>query len=177
MAVKQSSHQTNGGDRRKRLAVGWFSFTCCEDSTILFTELLNDHLDEWKKVVEFRHMRALKSRNSLAGLDVAFVEGAISSDSQAKAAQQIRENARYVVAIGACACTGKPSTSRNQFASEQLNERIRWYLSHFDYGPEVRKLDDVVEVDDMVRGCPMQVPDFLQTLYKYLELFDVSQHA
>ena len=55
--------------------MGWFSFTCCEDSTILFTELLNDHLDEWKKVVEFRHMRALKTNNSLYGLDVAFVEG------------------------------------------------------------------------------------------------------
>jgi sulfhydrogenase subunit delta len=177
MATEQPSSQRNGNGRRERLVIGWFSFTCCEDSTILFTELLNDHLDEWKKVVEFRHMRALKTKNSLAGLDVAFVEGAISSDSQAKEAQRIRENARYVVAIGACACTGKPSTSRNQFASEQLNERIRWYLSHFDYGPEVRKLDDVIEVDDMVRGCPMKVPDFLQTLYKYLELFNVSQHA
>ena len=177
MAMEQPSHQTIGNGRRERLVVGWFSFTCCEESTILFTELLNDHLDEWKKVIEFRHMRMLKTRNSLAGLDVAFVEGAISSDSQAKEAQQIRENARYVVAIGACACTGKPSTSRNQFVSEQLNERIRWYLSHFDYGPEVRKLDDVIEVDDMVRGCPMKVPAFLQTLYKYLELFNISKRA
>ena len=121
-------------------------------------------------------MRALKTSNSLSGLDAAFIEGAISSDSQAEAARRIRENARYVVAIGACACTGKPSTSRNQFVSEQLNERIRWYLSHFDYGPEVRKLDDVIEVDDMVRGCPMKAQDFLQTLNKYLELFEVSRH-
>lgn len=117
-------------NQRKRLVVGWFSFTCCEDSTILLTELLNDRLDEWKKVVEFRHMKALKTRNSLSGLDVAFVEGAISSDSQAEEARRIRENAKYVVAIGACACTGKPSTSRNQFVSEQLDERIQWYLSH-----------------------------------------------
>ena len=175
--MEQPSHQANGNGQREKLIVGWFSFTCCEDSTILFTELLNDHLAEWKKVVEFRHVRALKTRNSLAGLDVAFVEGAISSDSQAKEAQRIRENARYVVAIGACACTGKPSTSRNQFASEQLTERIRWYMSHFDYGPEVRKLDDVIVVDDMVRGCPMKAADFLQTLYKYLELFNISQHA
>ena len=174
--MEQPSHQTNGNERRERLVVGWFSFTCCEDSTILFTEMLNDHLDEWKKVVEFRHVRALKTSNSLSGLDAAFIEGAISSDSQAEAARRIRENARYVVAIGACACTGKPSTSRNQFVSEQLNERIRWYLSHFDYGPEVRKLDDVIEVDDMVRGCPMKAQDFLQTLNKYLELFEVSRH-
>jgi coenzyme F420-reducing hydrogenase gamma subunit len=168
--------RTNGDGGRERLVVGWFSFTCCEDSTILFTELLNDHLDEWKGVVEFRHVRALRTRNALVGLDVAFVEGAISSDSQAREAQRIRENARYVVAVGACACTGKPSTSRNQFVSEQLNERIRWYMSQFDYGPEVKRLGEVIEVDDMVRGCPMKTPEFLQTLHKYLELFEVPRH-
>jgi len=177
MAMEQSLHQTSGKDQHKRLVVGWFSFTCCEDSTILFTELLNDHLDEWKKVIEFRHMKALKTNNSLTGLDVAFIEGAISSESQAKEARQIRENAEYVVAIGACACTGQPSTSRNQFASEQINERIRWYLSHFDYGKEVKRLNEVIQVDDMVRGCPMKVSSFLQTLKKYLELFDIAQHA
>ena len=175
MAIERSPRRTDGD--HDRLVVGWFSFTCCEDSTIVFTELLNDYLDAWKKVIEFRHIKALKTRNSLAGLDVAFVEGAISSDSQAEEARRIRENARYVVAIGACACTGKPSTSRNQFVSAQINERIRWYLSHFDYGPEVMRLDDVIEVDDMVRGCPMKVPAFLQTLNKYLDLFNVSQHA
>lgn len=172
--MERSLRQASDDNQPKRLVVGWFSFTCCEDSTILLTELLNDRLDEWKNVIEFRHMKALKTRNSLSGLDVAFVEGAISSDSQAEEARRIRENAEYVVAIGACACTGKPSTSRNQFVSEQLNERIQWYLSHFDYGPEVRTLDEVVRVDDMVRGCPMKVPSFLQTLEKYLRLFNVG---
>src|SRR5215212_7783107 len=177
MARQRLPHQTSNTDQHKRLVVGWFSFTCCEDSTILFTELLNDHLDEWKKVVEFRHMKTLKTNNSLSGLDVAFIEGAISSESQAKEARRIRESAKYVVAIGACACTGQPSTSRNQFVSEQINERIRWYLSHFDYGKEVRRLNEVIQVDDMVRGCPMKVPSFLQTLKKYLELFEIAQHA
>ena len=177
MATERSAHHTGGNDQHRRLVVGWFSFTCCEDSTILFTELLNDHLDEWKKLVEFRHMKALKTNNSLSGLDVAFIEGAISSGSQAREVKEIRKNARYVVAIGACACTGQPSTSRNQFASEQIDERIRWYLSHFDYGEEVKRLNEVIQVDDMVRGCPMKVPSFLQTLEKYLELFRIGHHA
>ena len=164
-------------DRKRKMVVGWFSFTCCEDSTILLTELLNDHFDEWTKAVEFRHLRVLKANNSMDNLDVAFIEGAISSDSQAEEVRQIRDNARYVVAIGACACTGKPSTSRNQFGDQQINERIEWYLSHFDYGPEVKRLDEVIEVDDMVRGCPMKVPNFMRTLGKYLEIFEVGQRA
>ena len=122
-------------------------------------------------------MKALKTNNSLSGLDVAFIEGAISSESQAKEVRQIRENSKYVVAIGACACTGQPSTSRNQFASEQINERIQWYLSHFDYGKEVKRLGEVIPVDDMVRGCPMKAQSFLQTLNKYLDLFGVVKHA
>jgi sulfhydrogenase subunit delta len=175
--MEQLPHQTSGDDQHRRLVIGWFSFTCCEDSTILLTELLNDHLDEWKRVIEFRHMKALKTSNTLNGLDVAFIEGAISSESQAREARRIRENAEHVVAIGACACTGQPSTSRNQFVSGQLNERIRWYLSHFDYDKEVKRLDEVIQVDDMVRGCPMKVPSFLQTLEKYLGLFEIAQHG
>lgn len=175
--MEQAPHPTNEGRRDGKLVVGWFSFTCCEDSTILLTELLNDHLEEWKKVVDFRHIKALKTNNSLSGLDVAFVEGAISSDSQAEEVRRIRENSEYVVAIGACACTGKPSTSRNQFVSEQIDERIRWYMSHFDYGEKVKPLDEVVRVDDMVRGCPMNAASFQKTLEKYLELFGVGRNA
>jgi sulfhydrogenase subunit delta len=164
-----------GGDgRHGRLVVGWFSFTCCEDSTILLTELLNDHLEAWVRVVEFRHMKTLKTNNSIEGLDVAFVEGAISSDSQAAEVRSIRDNAEHVVAVGACACTGKPSTSRNQLAGEQIDERIRWYLDHFDYSTNVVPLGDIIMVDDLVRGCPMNAESFLQTLQKYLRLYEVA---
>jgi len=155
------------------LVVGWFSFTCCEDSTILFTELLNDHLDEWKKLVEFRHVRSLKSKNSLEGLDVAFVEGAISSETQATEVKKIRDNAKYVVAIGACACTGLPSASRNDIVGDMITERIQWYLDNFDYSQKVRRLDEVIKIDDSVNGCPMNAVNFIAALTKYLKLFKI----
>ena len=158
---------------KKKLVIGWFSFTCSEDSTILLTELLNEHLDEWKKVVEFRFFKALKSKNILKDLDVAFIEGAISSEKQAAEARKIRENTKYVVAIGSCACTGLPSASRNQLLPDKINEKIKFYLSHFDYSDKVKKLADVIKVDDMVDGCPMNVPNFMAILKKYLDLFQI----
>jgi sulfhydrogenase subunit delta len=157
----------------KKLAVGWFSFTCSEDSTILFTELLNEHLEDWKKVVEFRHINALKSKNELRDLDVAFIEGAISAGKQEEEARKIRGNAKYVVAIGSCACTGMPSASRNQFVSPEINEKIAFYMKQFNYNEKVKKLSDVIKVDDMVNGCPMNVPAFLEVLNKYLKLFNI----
>ena len=104
---------------------------------------------------------------------MAFIEGATSSDTQEKEVKKIRENSKYVVAIGSCACTGMPSSSRNEFVDEQINEKIKWYLSQFDYSDKVKKLEEVIKVDDKVDGCPMNVPLFLETLTKYLKLCEV----
>ena len=160
-------------NEKKKLVVGWFSFTCCEDSTIILSELLNDNLEAWKKVIEFKHLRILKSKNSMEGLDVAFIEGAVSSKTEEEEVKKIRENAKYVVAIGACACTGLPSATRNSFTDDMITERIQWYFSNFDYNQKVKKLDEVIKVDDMVNGCPMSVPVFTQTVEKYLKLFKI----
>jgi len=161
----------------KKLAVGWFSFTCCEDSTILLTELLNTYFDTWKPLVDFKFFKALKAKNELSNLDVAFIEGAVSSESQAKEVKRIRAAAKYVVAIGSCACTGMPSASRNLLSSDRIDDKVRWYESHFDYSRKVQKLKDVIRVDDEVEGCPMNVDKFLATLLKYLKIFGITKNA
>ena len=61
----------------KKLRIGWFTFTCCEDSTIMFTELLNTHWEEWNPKLEFVHAKTLQAHNEMREMDVAFVEGAI----------------------------------------------------------------------------------------------------
>ena len=161
-------------DNKPKLKIGWFSFTCCEDSTILLTELLNKHLDEWKKVIDFRHLKALKTKNSIEDLDVAFVEGAISSPTQEKDLRKIRDNCKYLVTIGACACTGQPSASRNNFVSDDINYKIAYYMCHFDYSKDVKKIADFVKVDDEVNGCPMNPDLFIETVGKYLKIFNIA---
>ena len=32
----------------KKLAIGWFTFTCCEDSSIVFIELMNRSKDNFQ---------------------------------------------------------------------------------------------------------------------------------
>ena len=157
----------------RKLNVGWFSFTCSEDSTILLTELLNTHFSAWKSLVNFRYFKALKSHNSMKNLDVAFVEGAISSESQATELKDIRRNSKYLIATGACACTGQPSAARNTLVPEEVNYKIAWYLSHFDYSKEVKKVADFVTVDDSISGCPMDPKIFIDTLDKYFKLFKI----
>lgn len=152
-----------------KLRIGWFSFTCCEDSTIIFTELLNTHYKDWFKKIDFVHVRVLRKDDTaeIHEMDVAFVEGAISSDKQEIKLKKIREKTKKLVAIGACAILGSPSNQRNFFNRDQMAE-IKPILDLFKYKEKVIKLSELVTVDANVPGCPMNEQVFLQIMDKYL---------
>ena len=156
----------------KKLKIGWFSFSCCEDSTILFTELLNDHFVAWRDALDIQHARVLQNKNVLDDIDVAFVEGAISSPEEEAFVKKIRGVSKRVVAIGACANTGLPSGQRNQF-DEDTKASIQYLLDRFGQSKTVRSLAEVVAVDDRVPGCPMDEKKFLDVLQKYLKEFNI----
>jgi len=157
----------------KKLRVGWFTFTCCEDSTMIFTELLGDHYFEWKDLIDFVHFKTVKGKNELANLDVAFVEGAISSEKQAQLLKKIRQVSKRLVAIGACAVTGLPSAQRNLF-NPKIQTEIQPILEKFAFRPKVAKLDDLVKVDAKVGGCPMDEKAFLELFDNLLREFGVK---
>lgn len=161
--------------QNKKLVVGFFSFTCCEGCTILISELLNDNFDTWRKLVEFRHFKTLKSKNELRDLDVAFVEGAISSPDQEEELKKIRANCKKLVAYGSCACTGLPSASRNQIPEDKYSQKMGWYFNNpnFRYNKIVKKIDDIVTVDAKVPGCPMNAQLFVQAVEAMLKEFKV----
>ena len=69
---------------KKKLRVGWFSFTCSEDSTMVWIELMNENFFKWKELLDIRYARVLRRENKLDGIDVAFVEGAITTTADEK---------------------------------------------------------------------------------------------
>ncbi len=142
------------------IRIGWFSYSCCEDSTIVLTEIMNDHWQEWKHLFQFVHARVLQNNNKWEPMDIAFIEGAIASDKHEAEVKKIRGLAKIVVAIGACACTGLPSAQRNTFNEEQKKE-IEFLIARFHSREKVLKLADVIKVDAQVPGCPMDPKVFL----------------
>lgn len=147
----------------EKLKIGWFSFSCCEDNTIVMTEVMNDHWEEWKKKFDFRHARVLKSKNVMDEFDIAFIEGAVASPEQEARLKDIRKRSKKLVAIGACAVTGLPSGQRNSFTDAQ-KEAIDFLVTRFGAMPKVLKVSDVVGVDAEVPGCPMDPGNFLKVV-------------
>jgi sulfhydrogenase subunit delta len=161
-------------EQNKKLRIGWFTFTCCEDSTIMLIELLNEHFFEWKDLLDVRYAKVFKTKNVLDEMDVAFVEGSISSQAQAEKLKKIREISKKLVAIGSCAVTGFPSAQRNLF-DEKTRAEIQPILERFKYTDKVMKLSEVVKVDAEVPGCPMETDKFLEVLEQMFKEFEIKK--
>ncbi len=144
-----------------KIKLGWFSFSCCEDNTVVMTEVMNDHWQEWKEIFDFRHVRVLKSKNIMDEFDVAFIEGALAGPEQEAMVKKIRGISKKLVAVGACAITGLPAGQRNNFTEEQ-KASIDFLVTRFGALPSVKKVSDVVKVDVEIPGCPMSPVVFLE---------------
>jgi NAD-reducing hydrogenase small subunit len=112
-------------------------------------------------------------------VDVAIVEGAVSSEDDLERIRRVRERSRIVVALGDCAVTSNVPAMRNEFAVKTLLERV--YIE----GADVQKgiptdgvpallrhaipLHDVVKIDLHVPGCP---PSASSILFVVNELLD-----
>ncbi len=150
-------------ENQEKIKLGWFSFSCCEDSTIMMTEIMNDHWQDWKRIFDFRHVKVLKSHNIMDEFDVAFVEGAIAGPDQEEKVKEIRSKTKYLVAVGACAVVGLPAGQRNTFTEAQ-NAEIDFLITRFGALPKVLKVSDVVKVDVELPGCPMNTEMFLKAV-------------
>ena len=162
--------------KRKKLRIGWFTFTCCEGCATVFVELMNDHFKEWREQIDFKHCRILKSKNVMRDMDLAIVEGAIASKDDVGKLKDIRDNAKRVMIVGSCAITGMPAALRNNFDEEKMKE-IRPILQKFGHLPKVEPVTKFIKVDSRVPGCPMSDRLFLRELDKYLVEFGAKKAA
>lgn len=156
-----------------KLKIAWFTFSCCGDSLIVFLELLNDHYMSWKRQIEFKAFKALQKKKDLNDIDVVFIEGAITSKTQEDELIEIRKKAKKLVAVGACAVSGMPSSQRNTF-DQKTKDEINPILLRFQYSKMVKKVEEVVSVDEKVPGCPMDESTFLRVLDNYLKEFKIT---
>ncbi len=159
--------------KMKKIKVGIFSFTCDEGCSITFLEILNKKFSEWKDFLDFKHFRLLQKKSQIKGLDIAFIEGAISTFKEVKKIKEIRKNAKKVVLMGNCAINGSPSNARNFFDEERKKE-IQPIVEKFGHKEKVSSVKELIKADYLVPGCPMDENKFIEIMEKCLKEFGVK---
>lgn len=114
--------------------------------------------------IEYFYM--LSSEGEISPVDVAFVEGSVSTGMDEHELREIRDNADVVVAVGSCAIHGGV---QGILADEDIDYQEAFEDvygdSEMDYeGCVARPIDSVVEVDYRLPGCPPEEPEIMYYL-------------
>jgi coenzyme F420-reducing hydrogenase gamma subunit len=101
--------------------------------------------------------------------DIAFIEGSCSRISDEDRLHDIRERAGIVVALGACAHLGGVNAIRNKQSLEEVRHYVySAYADWFDVY-QVRAISEVIEVDAVVPGCPIDREEFLRVVKELMQ--------
>ena len=147
--------------RRARLATVWLDgCSGCHMSLLDMDEAIIGIA----KRVEVVYGPLVDAQEFPKAVDVALIEGAISSQEDLERVRTIRQRSKLVVALGDCAVTGNVPAMRNQIAPRKLLERI--YIEGVQENPGIPTegvpallrhaipVHEVVKVDLHVPGCP-----------------------
>lgn len=151
-----------------KIKAGFFSFTCCEGCIVTFLEVLNKKFDEYMKKMSIENFRALKTNELIKDLDLAFVEGAISTEKDIIKLKEIRKKSRKLIALGSGAVNGYPSNQRNKF-DEDKKKKIKHLVKKFHQIKEIFPLNKFVKVDDSIYGCPVSEELLTKKIDGYLK--------
>jgi len=130
-------------------------------------EVFNEKFFEWKDKLDIRYFRALKKVKPIRPMDVAFVEGAVSTKSEIRKLKLIRKNAKKVIALGSGAINGWPSNLRNSFKGIKKKE-VKVLMDRLGQIEKVKTVKEVVKVDDEIPGCPIDAKIFIKKMEKFI---------
>ena len=147
--------------------VGIYGFTGCAGDQLMILNC-EDRLVDLFGAVDVLSFAMAKSDNTDEELDVAFVEGSISTEEQLEHLKDIRSRAKVLVAIGTCACWGGPQAMKLEEGG--FDDRYKGVYGDAEIAVskafEAQPVDAFVKVEMKIPGCPIDKTEFLSAISK-----------
>lgn len=153
-------------NKTQKPKTGFFTFTCCEGCQfrILMIENIMDLLDK----LDIVHFNILKETSDDTLLDLAFVEGAITTKAEIEELKKLRKKVKTLVALGTCAVSGGIPAMKNFVSEDRLHKYVYHHVKHQESVP-VKGIENYVSVDYNLRGCPIIEEEFVEFIKVYLQ--------
>jgi NAD-reducing hydrogenase small subunit len=150
-----------------KLATAWLDG--CSGCHMSFLDM-DERLLELAGMVDLVYSPIVDVKQFPDEVDIALVEGAVSSVDDEKKIRKIRAHTRTLVAMGDCAVTGNVPSMRNPIGAQAILERA--YVENVTAQPQipcvvvprllpiVRPVHEFVQVDVFLPGCPPSADTF-----------------
>lgn len=140
-------------------------FASCFGCQINITNI-EKHLMDVLGQVDLRYWQLTSSDLMPEAFDVAVIEGAVTTEEARAAVQRLRDGAKAVITIGACAATaGIPGMSTDDHEADMdavYGANVPHVVADGAIAPMAVK--DVIQVDFEVPCCPIDPYDFVEVL-------------
>jgi coenzyme F420-reducing hydrogenase gamma subunit len=140
--------------------VAFFSFSSCEGCQLAVLTIEEQLLElaNLIDIVSFREAMSEKSEE----YDIAFVEGSITRTSEIERIKKIRDTAKIIIELGACATIGGINSLKNQFEMDKVKEIVYGKMADNYKTIPTRPIEAVITVDYWIQGCPIDKDEFIE---------------
>ena len=143
--------------------VAFFDFTSCEGCQLDVLNLDGGELLDLLNAVDIVNFREVMTERA-DNYDIAFIEGSISRDSEIPRLQKIRQQAKILIAMGACACIGGVNCLKNHVPMKEALYTVYGRDARYYETMPARPTNAVVPVDYYVRGCPPVTAELVKVI-------------
>jgi len=161
---------------KARVATVWLDG--CSGCHMSFLDM-DERLILLEEKIELVYSPLVDAKQFPKNVDVALVEGSISTEEDLHKIHLIRNNSKILVSLGDCAVTGNVPSMRNVFPLERVLERV--YVENATINKEVptkvvpkllervMPVHEVVPVDVYLPGCPPSADNIFFAITELLE--------
>ena len=150
-----------------KVRVGFYALTSCYGCQLQFA-MMDEIIQLLDKASIECWFMVERDSDEDREVDIAFIEGSISTEEEAELVKKIREKAKIVVAVGACATQGGVQSWGNDRKLEELWKTV-YGDAKVKFQPKMAEpVENYIKVDYRLYGCPPEKKDFLYALGTFL---------
>ena len=142
-------------------------FSSCDGCQLAFINL-GESLLTLSQLVEIKHFAEAGAIDEDAKVDIAIIEGSVSTSQDKQRLKKIRDNSVYVMTIGACATSGGIQALRNMHNTNQWISELYARPSVIDSLDKSTAIKDHITVDMELWGCPVSQSQLLSAIRSLL---------
>jgi coenzyme F420-reducing hydrogenase gamma subunit len=146
-----------------RPRLGVYKFSSCDGCQLALLNL-GDGLLRLAEQVDIVHFAEMGPVDEGAAVDIALVEGSVSTPDEAERIRAVRANSKYLIAIGACATSGGIQALRNLNQAQEWTRAVYASPEYISILDKVSPLSDHVRVDLELWGCPVNAHQVLSAI-------------
>jgi len=147
-------HKTDAMTTQPKPRIGVYKFSSCDGCQLAFLNS-GPQLIALAERVDLVHFVEAGINNESAEVDIAFIEGSVSTPAELERIKKIRRHSQYLITIGACATSGGLQALRN---GQNIEEWMRTVYASPEFIETLETATAIarhVKVDCEIWGCPV----------------------